>query len=235
MPTDPSPIGAAQVRIARPTKYLAAPKSLYVAVDAVGFGVLAQWVDHEGYDGVVLSIGDATRQLELLQQPGVTPTPTSEDQIVLYLGCTQTVAGMAEPIQAAGHQPVLSPGDREARTRSAPQAGCAAAARDPRVDRTGLATSGSVARSGDCVASRRARRPGSRTGGARWPIWVQRRALREDGRALRFADRDRPLAPGQRRAWRVRAGRAGLGGTPGRDLSGGSSIRGPNEGRDRPT
>ena len=109
MPTDPSPIGAAQVRIARPTKYLAAPKSLYVAVDAVGFGVLAQWVDHEGYDGVVLSIGDATRQLELLQQPGVTPTPTSEDQIVLYLGCTQTVAGMAEPIQAAGHQPVRSP------------------------------------------------------------------------------------------------------------------------------
>ena len=107
MATDPSPIGAAQVRIARPTKDLPATKSFYV--DAVGFGVLAQWQDHEGYDGAVLSMGDATRQLELLQQHGVTPTPTSEDQIVLYLGSGETVAIMAERIQAAGHRPVLSP------------------------------------------------------------------------------------------------------------------------------
>ena len=107
MDTDPSPIGAAQVRIARPAKDLTATKAFYV--EAVGFGVLAQWEDHEGYDGAVLSIGDATRQLELLQQHGVTPTPTSEDQIVLYLGSIEAVANMTQRIQAAGHRAVLSP------------------------------------------------------------------------------------------------------------------------------
>jgi hypothetical protein len=78
-------------------------------VDAVGFGVLAQWEDHEGYDGAVLSIGNATRQLELLQHHGVIPTPTSEDQIVLYLGSASAVNEAVERVRQAGHQPVISP------------------------------------------------------------------------------------------------------------------------------
>lgn len=65
MSTELTGIGAAQVYVARPTKDLSATRTFYV--DAVGFGVLARWEDHEGYDGAVLSIGDATRQLELLQ------------------------------------------------------------------------------------------------------------------------------------------------------------------------
>lgn len=97
----------AQVRIARPTNHLPSTKAFYV--DAVGFGVLAQWEDHEGYDGIVLSIGDATRQLELLQQQGVMPTPTTEDQIVLYLGSLESVAAAADRIREAGHQPEISP------------------------------------------------------------------------------------------------------------------------------
>jgi predicted enzyme related to lactoylglutathione lyase len=86
---------------------LPSTKAFYV--DAVGFGVLAQWEDHEGYDGVVLSIGNATRQLELLQQHGVLPAPTSEDQIVLYLGSIESVDTTAERIRQAGHEPVRSP------------------------------------------------------------------------------------------------------------------------------
>lgn len=107
MSTELTAIGAAQVRIARPTKDLRSTKGFYV--DAVGFGVLAQWEDHEGYDGAVLSIGDTSRQLELLQHHGVRPTPTSEDQIVLYLGSIGSVAAIADQLQTAGHQPVLSP------------------------------------------------------------------------------------------------------------------------------
>lgn len=98
---------SAQIRIARPTRNLRVTRSFYEA--AVGFSVLAEWEEHEGYDGVVLAIGGPHRQLELLQHESVEPTPSTEDQIVLYLGSGEAVAVASKRIRDHGHTPVLSP------------------------------------------------------------------------------------------------------------------------------
>jgi catechol 2,3-dioxygenase-like lactoylglutathione lyase family enzyme len=100
-------VTGAQLRIARPTNHLAATKAFYV--DAVGLAVLTEWDNHEGYDGAVLAIGDATRQLELLQHADAHPSPSSEDQIVLYLGSSDKVHALASRITDAGHIAKTSP------------------------------------------------------------------------------------------------------------------------------
>lgn len=102
MATAPDEIAAAQLRIARPTAELAAVRSFYV--EAVGLPVVAEWEDHDGYAGVVVGLPDASRQLELLAAD-VTPTPTNEDQLVLYLRSPDAVAALARRIEASGHRP----------------------------------------------------------------------------------------------------------------------------------
>lgn len=77
--------------------------------DAVGWPVLASWVDHDGFDGVVLGVGDGSRQLELLHHRGAAPTPTAEDQLVVYVGKPEAVASIARRITAAGHRSRRSP------------------------------------------------------------------------------------------------------------------------------
>ena len=95
------------VRVARPTRRFADVVAFYR--DAVCWPVLDSWEDHDGYDGVVFSLGDVDRQLELLRHREAAPSPTPEDQLVLYLGSDDAVASLANRIRAAGHQPVRSP------------------------------------------------------------------------------------------------------------------------------
>lgn len=95
------------VRVARPTRRFADVVAFYR--DLVGLPVLAAWDDHDGFDGIVLGLGDASRQLELLHRGEVTPSPTCEDQLVLYLDSADAVASVARRIAAAGHQPQASP------------------------------------------------------------------------------------------------------------------------------
>lgn len=98
--------GTIQMRVARPSRNLNDTMRFYR--DAVGFTVIASWQDHDGYSGTVLAIGDASRQLELLEFAGVDPAPTSEDQLVLYLGSLAGVRSVAERIRAAGYGPTIS-------------------------------------------------------------------------------------------------------------------------------
>jgi hypothetical protein len=95
------------LRVARPTRCLADVVAFYR--DAGGLPVLAAWDDHDGFDGVVLALGDANRQLELLHHDDVIPAPSTEDQLVLYLGSSEAVASLTGRITAAGHQPRTSP------------------------------------------------------------------------------------------------------------------------------
>lgn len=94
-----------QIRVARPTRELERVCAFYR--DAVGLPVLSSFDDHEGYSGVLLGVPDATRQLELVRHAEVGPSPTTEDQLVLYLGSTAAVADRAAAIEAAGHEPQL--------------------------------------------------------------------------------------------------------------------------------
>ncbi len=89
-----------QFRIARPSSRLDATAAFYR--DGLGLSVLASWEDHDGYDGVVLGMPDGSRQLELLHHVDVTPNPTSEDQLVLYLAGPEAVEALAEQIRAVG-------------------------------------------------------------------------------------------------------------------------------------
>ena len=92
-----------QVRIARPTRDLAAARVFYERT--VGLSVVASFEDHDGYSGVVFGLPDASRQLELVFHADVGPAPTAEDQLVLYLGSDARVSELADALRAAGHAP----------------------------------------------------------------------------------------------------------------------------------
>jgi catechol 2,3-dioxygenase-like lactoylglutathione lyase family enzyme len=94
-----------QVRLARPTRDLERTVAFYRLLE---LPVLASFEDHDGYSGVVLGLPDASRQLELVLRDGEVPSPTSEDQLVLYLGSAAQVARHAERIRAEGFEPTVA-------------------------------------------------------------------------------------------------------------------------------
>jgi catechol 2,3-dioxygenase-like lactoylglutathione lyase family enzyme len=91
-----------QVRVARPTRDLGRALAFYR--DAVGLDLLGSFDGHDGYSGAILGVRDEKTQLELLFHETVIPSPTAEDQLVLYLGSTTAVAERAASISAAGYE-----------------------------------------------------------------------------------------------------------------------------------
>ena len=91
-----------QIRVARPTRDLERVCAFYR--DAVGLPVLSSFAGHDGSSGVILGVPDAARQLELVRHAEVEPAPTTEDQLVLYLGSPAAVADRAAAIEAAGFE-----------------------------------------------------------------------------------------------------------------------------------
>jgi catechol 2,3-dioxygenase-like lactoylglutathione lyase family enzyme len=100
-------MAAMQARVARPTRNFEHTCAFYR--DAVGLPVLSSFADHDGYSGVILGVPDASHQLELVFHPEVEPSPTAEDQLVLYLGSEAAVADRAAVIEAAGHERRVPP------------------------------------------------------------------------------------------------------------------------------
>jgi catechol 2,3-dioxygenase-like lactoylglutathione lyase family enzyme len=90
-----------QIRIARPTRDLDRTAAFYGLLD---LPVLGSFEDHDGYSGVILGLPDSSRQLELVLRDGEEPSPTDEDQLVLYLGSADRVAEAAERIRIAGFE-----------------------------------------------------------------------------------------------------------------------------------
>lgn len=80
----PPALPVAAVRFARDTQALAECRQFYTEV--LGLSVLADFRDHDGYDGTVLGLPDRSVQLELVQRRGAAPVvPGPEDALVLYL------------------------------------------------------------------------------------------------------------------------------------------------------
>jgi catechol 2,3-dioxygenase-like lactoylglutathione lyase family enzyme len=76
-------IAASRVRIARPTVDLVASRHFYEHL--IGLPVLAEFADHEGFDGVVFALSGRV-QFELVTDPhDHAPAPTVEDLLVLSL------------------------------------------------------------------------------------------------------------------------------------------------------
>jgi len=102
----PSHLAASAVRFARPTARLDACVEFYR--DVLGLGVLAEFRNHDGYDGVVFALPDGSVQLELTQHASAPapPPPTAEHQLVFYVGDEATLALAASRLRAHGVRPV---------------------------------------------------------------------------------------------------------------------------------
>lgn len=75
----------AHLRIARPVGNLAVSRALYC--QGLGLQVLGSFVDHAGFDGVMLGRAGMDYHLEFTQCTAhpVAPAPTAEDLLVFYL------------------------------------------------------------------------------------------------------------------------------------------------------
>ncbi len=75
----------AQVRIARPTERLDEVIAFYR--DGLGLPELYRFADHDGYDGVMLGLPDASYHLEFTQRRrgGAPPAPSADNLLVFYI------------------------------------------------------------------------------------------------------------------------------------------------------
>jgi GNAT superfamily N-acetyltransferase len=93
---------SAQLRIARPVADLAASARLYR--EGLGWVALGSFQDHDGFDGVMLGPPGGGYHLELTRcrHHPLTPTPTAEDLLVLYLPGAQRWAARCDAMRRAG-------------------------------------------------------------------------------------------------------------------------------------
>jgi catechol 2,3-dioxygenase-like lactoylglutathione lyase family enzyme len=91
-----------QIRIARPTRDLDRARVFYS--DTVGLPILSSFDEHDGYSGVIFGLPDGAVQVELVLQAEVEPSPTDEDQLVLYLGSAEAVVELAASIGSVGYE-----------------------------------------------------------------------------------------------------------------------------------
>jgi hypothetical protein len=75
------PLREFQLRVARPTRDLAAAVAFYELLE---LPVIASFEDHVGYSGVVFGLSDSSGQLELVSHEDDLPSPTAEDQLVFF-------------------------------------------------------------------------------------------------------------------------------------------------------
>jgi catechol 2,3-dioxygenase-like lactoylglutathione lyase family enzyme len=96
------------LRLARPSRDLGAAKRFYT--QALDFQVLAEFADHDGFDGVMLGYPGWTWHLELTRRRSVPvdPRPTDEDLLVLYLPDRAAWHDAVRRCRAYGASPVAS-------------------------------------------------------------------------------------------------------------------------------
>ena len=102
-PADP---GNAHLRVARPTDDLVAVVAFYR--DALGFDVLYEFRDHDGFDGVMLGRKGAAYHLEFTRKAGhkAGRAPTEDNLLVFYLPDEAEWRAAVERMERAGHAPV---------------------------------------------------------------------------------------------------------------------------------
>ena len=73
------------LRIARPTDHVAAIAAMYAP--ALNFTVLAQFDDHDGFDGIILGHPQQPYHLEFTTQRGhqIGKSPTKDHLVVFYI------------------------------------------------------------------------------------------------------------------------------------------------------
>lgn len=94
------------LRIARPTDDLPAVVRFYR--DGLGFEVLYEFNDHDGFDGVMLGRAGAAYHLEFTHKAGhpVGRAPTEDNLLVFYLPDEVEWKASLDRLERAGYKPV---------------------------------------------------------------------------------------------------------------------------------
>src|SRR6185295_13799548 len=92
----------------RPTDHLDEVISFYT--EGIGLMVVGSFMDHDGFDGVMLGIPGAPYHLEFTRKRGHTAgrAPTQDNLLVFYIADKQEWLQATERMSGAGYQPVLS-------------------------------------------------------------------------------------------------------------------------------
>ncbi len=103
-----SHLTGAHLRVARPSSDLAAVARFYC--DGLGFVRLADFRDHDGFDGIMLGLPGAAYHLEFTCQPGhpVPEASTEENLLVFYVPEAEAWQNAIDRLVAHGYQPVPS-------------------------------------------------------------------------------------------------------------------------------
>lgn len=101
-------LGRCHLRVARPSDDLDAVVKFYR--DGLGFTVLYEFKDHDGFDGVMLGHEGASYHLEFTRKHGhkVGKAPTEDNLLVFYLPDVTEWKQAVEQMKLCGHQPVKS-------------------------------------------------------------------------------------------------------------------------------
>jgi catechol 2,3-dioxygenase-like lactoylglutathione lyase family enzyme len=96
------------LRVARPTDDLAAVMRFYR--DGLGFEVLFEFADHDGFDGAMLGHPGAAYHLEFTRKQGhdAGRAPTQDNLLVFYLPDETDWKAAVARLEAAGHRAVKS-------------------------------------------------------------------------------------------------------------------------------
>lgn len=99
-------LGKAHLRVARPTDNLPAVVRFYR--EGLGFEVLSEFADHDGFDGVMLGREGSAYHLEFTRQAGhhVGRAPTTENLLVFYLPDEAEWKAALDRMRHAGYEPV---------------------------------------------------------------------------------------------------------------------------------
>ena len=101
-------IPSAQLRVARPTDHLAEVVRFYR--DGLGFDVLGEFEDHDGFDGVMLGHAGHAYHLEFTSKRDhpAGRAPTADNLLVFYLPDGADWQQVVDRMQTNGFAPVTS-------------------------------------------------------------------------------------------------------------------------------
>jgi catechol 2,3-dioxygenase-like lactoylglutathione lyase family enzyme len=104
--TDDTDLGTAHLRVARPTDDLDAVVRFYR--DGLGLDVLAEFADHDRFDGVMLGRPGAGYHLEFTRKRGhfVGRAPTEDNLLVFYLPDPAAWRAAVDRLARHGYEPV---------------------------------------------------------------------------------------------------------------------------------
>ena len=96
------------LRVARPTDHLTALTAMYT--QGLDLSVLAQFLDHDGFDGTILGTGEDSYHIEFTTRRGqrVGRAPTGEHLLVFYVPDRAEWESRCARILAAGFRGVSS-------------------------------------------------------------------------------------------------------------------------------